>query len=221
MPNLEHLITRWAQGWQASRTLPPPETTKDALRIRCAQPGREFEIFALHGDEDPESLRRLATKVLAADESTWLTVTTASAATTGAALEAAGLQLVHPSETYMTIDLTRHPHHNLDPAFTSKINTEGADIKVEIHDSTGELAARGHLGLAGTDGVADRILTMPDFRRRGLGAVVMGMLATEAVARGAHTGLLVASEEGRLLYSRLGWKRVADVVIAQRPQQTQ
>jgi hypothetical protein len=45
----------------------------------------------------------------------------------------------------------------------------------------------------------------------------MGALAAEAVARGAHTGLLIASADGRHLYSALGWKHLADVVIAQPP----
>jgi len=219
MGNYEDLIKRWTLGWQASRDLPAAEVTEDGLWIHCVQPGREFEVFALHADEDPDSVRRLAAEVRTAEESTWLTVTTSDAAKTGAALEAAGLQVVLRSETCMAIDLTRHPRRDLDPAFTSEVSVEGADVKVSIHDGAGEPAARGHIGLAGADGVADRILTMPDFRRRGLGAVVMGMLAAEAVARGARDGLLIASEEGRLLYSRLGWERVADVVIAQRPGQ--
>lgn len=218
MANFEDLINRWTLGWQASRDLPPVKVTEDGLWVHCVeQPGREFEVFALHADEDPESVRRLAAEVLAAEKHTWLTVTTTDAAETAAALEAAGLQLLLRSETYMSIDLTRHPRQDLDPAFTSEIRAEGSSVKVLIHDAAGELAARGQIGLAGADGVADRIETMPDFRRRGLGAVVMGTLAAEAVARGARTGLLIASEQGRLLYSRLGWERVADVVIAQPP----
>jgi hypothetical protein len=45
----------------------------------------------------------------------------------------------------------------------------------------------------------------------------MSALATEAIARGARTGLLIASADGQHLYSTLGWNRVADVVIAQAP----
>ena len=48
----------------------------------------------------------------------------------------------------------------------------------------------------GTDAVMDRILTWPDHRRRGLARAVMGALASAALERGAHRGILVASEEG-------------------------
>jgi GNAT superfamily N-acetyltransferase len=219
MANFEDLINRWIRGWQASRDLPAPEVTDDAIRIHCRQPGREFEVFPLRFDEDPESVRRLAAEVLAAEEPTWLTVTTRDSAKACGVVEAAGLQVHLRSETLMATDLTRHPRRDLDPAFTSEVGVEGSDIEVVIRDGAGEIAARGHMGLVDGDGIADRILTMPDFRRRGLGAVVMGMLAAEAVARGARDGLLIASEEGRRLYTQLGWERIADVVIAQRPVQ--
>jgi hypothetical protein len=39
--------------------------------------------------------------------------------------------------------------------------------------------------------------------------VVMGTLASDAVSRGATRGLLVATPEGRALYSTLGWSQIA------------
>jgi hypothetical protein len=45
----------------------------------------------------------------------------------------------------------------------------------------------------------------------------MSALAEAAVAQGARTGLLVASEEGQRLYSSLGWRHEADVLIARGP----
>jgi hypothetical protein len=44
--------------------------------------------------------------------------------------------------------------------------------------------------------------------------MVMSALARAAVAEGAHTGLLIASEDGRHLYARLGWLHRMDVLIA-------
>jgi GNAT superfamily N-acetyltransferase len=217
MARLEDLIIRWHLGWRASRTLPAADVSDDGLWIHCAQPSREFEVLALHADEDPASLPRLAAQVLAAKEHTWLTVTTNHPAQTTAALEATGLEILHRSEWLMTTDLTRHPRHALDAAYMCDIRTEPSVIAVSIHDRDGELAARGQIGLTGTDAVADRIETMPNHRRRGLGRAVMSALATEAAAHGAHTGLLIASADGQHLYSALGWERVADVVIARSP----
>lgn len=217
MANLDDLIHRWHLGWQSSRDLPAAEITDDGIWVHCAQPGREFEVFSRRADEDPGSVRRLAAQVLAAQHHTWLTVTTGDPGRAAAEVEAAGLRLLHRSEAMMAADLTRHPRRPLDPAFTSEVRVKGPGISVLIHDAAGTLAAHGQIGIAGGDAVADRIETMPDFRRRGLGAVVMGVLAAEAVSRGVHNGLLIASEAGQHLYSSLGWERVADVLIAQPP----
>jgi GNAT superfamily N-acetyltransferase len=217
MTNLEDLTYRWQLGWRASRDLPAPEAIDGGLRIHCAQPGRKFEVLALRADEDPASVSRVAAQVLAAKERTWLTAVTSNPERTTSAIEAAGLKLLYRPEWFMNIDLASQPHQPLDPAYTSEVRTEGPAIKVTIHDATGEVAARGQVGLAGDDAVADRIETMPNHRRRGLGSAVMSALATEAIARGARTGLLIASADGQHLYSTLGWNRVADVVIAQAP----
>ncbi|WP_034263461.1 GNAT family N-acetyltransferase [Actinospica robiniae] len=214
MENLEDLIRRWFQGWCASRHLPEAEPADDGLWINCKQPNREFEVFTLHADDDPPSVSRLAAQVLAKSERTWLTAATRHLAQTSEAIEATGLVLLQREEWFMGVDLTEQPLKPLDSEYTSDVKADGSAVAVEIYDRAGELAARGQLGIAGDDAVPDRIETMPGHRRRGLGSVVMGMLAAEALARGAHTGLLIASPDGQQLYSRLGWARIADVVIA-------
>ncbi len=70
------LIRRWLDGWTVARSLPEAEQVEpagDGLRSKCAQPGREVEVFALRADEDPDSLARLAAAVAAARQITWLT----------------------------------------------------------------------------------------------------------------------------------------------------
>jgi GNAT superfamily N-acetyltransferase len=89
----------------------------------------------------------------------------------------------------------------------------GDVIEVEI-TRNGSTAATGRVALVGEDAVPHRIETAPEHRRRGLGSVVMGTLMREAVAAGATTGLLFASEDGLHLYRKLGWEAVCEVVIA-------
>ena len=72
-------------------------------------------------------------------------------------------------------------------------------------------AARGQAAVVGEHVVFDRIATEPDFRRRGLGSRVMAGLEHGAADRGATTGLLFASIDGRRLYERLGWREVAEL----------
>ncbi|MFB7805357.1 GNAT family N-acetyltransferase [Streptomyces virginiae] len=216
----KELIRRWLNGWTAARSLPeaePVEPAGDGLRSKCDQPGREVEVFALRADEQPESLVRLAAAVAAARRTTWLTVPTLRPITVEAVVAAAGLELVHRSEWFMTIDLTEHPQHKPAAPYKREIRTEGPVTVVSLHGPSGDVAARGAIAVVGADAIADRIETDPAHRRRGLGRALMSALADAAVAQGARTGLLIASEEGQRLYSSLGWHHEADVVIARGP----
>lgn len=214
------LIRRWLDGWTVARSLPeaePVEPAGDGLRSRCDQPGREVEVFALRADEEPESLARLTAAVVAARQTTWLTVPTLRPAAVEAAVAAAGLELLHRSEWLMTTDLAEHPQHAPAAPYEREVRTEGPVTVVSLHTPSGTVAARGTIAVVGTDAVADRIETDAAHRRRGLGRAVMGALADAAVSRGARTGLLIASEEGQHLYSSLGWHYEADVLIARVP----
>ncbi|MFG3207120.1 GNAT family N-acetyltransferase [Streptomyces sp. NPDC048192] len=214
------LIRRWVDGWTVARSLPEAEpvgSAGDGLRSKCDQPGREVDVFALRADEEPESLARLAAAVAAATQTTWLTVPTLRAGTVEAVVRAAGLELLHRSEWFMTTDLTEHPQHAPTPPYEREVRTEGPVTVVSLHDSFGEVAARGTIAVVGADAVADRIETDAAHRRRGLGRAMMSALAEAAVAQGARTGLLIASQEGQRLYSSLGWRHEADVLIARGP----
>jgi len=214
------LIRRWLNGWTVARSLPeaePVEPAGDGLRSRCGQPGREVEVVALRADEDPESLARLAAAVAAARQTTWLTVPTLHPRRVEAVVGAAGLELLHRSEWFMTTDLSEHPRHAPATPYECEVRTEGPVTVVSLRSPSGEVAARGSIAVVGGDAIADRIETDPAHRRRGLGRAMMSALAEAAVSQGARTGLLIASEEGQHLYSSLGWHHKADVVIARGP----
>ncbi|MGV9314134.1 GNAT family N-acetyltransferase [Streptomyces sp. NPDC003691] len=214
------LIRRWLTGWTVARALPgaePAGSAGDGLRSACDQPGREVEVFALRADEEPESLVRLAAAVAVAERSTWLTVPTLRPEAVEAVVGAAGLELVHRAEWLMTTGLAGHPRHAPAAPYEREIRTDGPVTVVSLHGPGGEVAARGTIAVTGADAIADRIETDPAHRRRGLGRAVMSALAEAAVAQGARTGLLIASEEGQRLYTSLGWHHEADVLIARGP----
>ncbi|MFJ8789396.1 GNAT family N-acetyltransferase [Streptomyces sp. NPDC102462] len=162
-------------------------------------------------------MARLAAAVAAARQPTWLTVPTLRPGTVEAVVGAAGPELLHRSEWFMTTDLTGHPQHAPAAPYEREVRTEGPVTVVSLHDSSGEVAARGTIAVVGADAIADRIETDAAHRRRGLGRAMMSALAEAAVTQGARTGLLIASEEGQRLYSSLGWRHEADVLIARGP----
>ncbi|MEU1371421.1 GNAT family N-acetyltransferase [Streptomyces sp. NPDC005803] len=83
--------------------------------------------------------------------------------------------------------------------------TRAGVTRVLVRTRDGHFAARGQIAVTRTIAVPDQIETDPGHRRRGLGGLIMRTLQNTAHAAGATTGILVASSEGRALYSTLGW----------------
>ncbi|MEV6598618.1 GNAT family N-acetyltransferase [Actinoplanes sp. NPDC051346] len=224
MNDLRDLILRWQRGWSVARALRAAEDVDGGLRSHCGQPGREVEYVALDADQDPTSLTRLAERVTGEHAVTWLTVPTTDPATAASTLAVAGLTVLKDSELLMTIDLFGHPETT--PANAYRVVTQvdsrhGASvITATARHESGEVGARGTMGLAGTDAIADRIETLPVHRRKGLASAIMSALARSAINEGADRGILIASEAGQRLYTALGWKPVAQVLIATTPGNT-
>lgn len=77
----------------------------------------------------------------------------------------------------------------------------------------GAVAARGRVAAVDGYAVFDRIWTSPEFRRQGLGSLVMRYLTSLALEHDVEEGLLVASADGQALYGHLGWTELADVTV--------
>jgi GNAT superfamily N-acetyltransferase len=222
--DLRSLITRWQRGWGVARGLPVAEDVGGGLRVRSMQPGRDVEYVALEAGEDLTSLTRLAELVAGEDTVTWLTVPTTDPAGAASALTAAGLILLKRSELLMTADLRGHPQHMPDAPYRllTQVDLRQGDsvVTATARHESGEVGARGTMGLTGTDAIADRIETMPAHRRKGLASAIMSALAHSAIEEGVEHGILIASEDGQRLYTMLGWQPVADVLIATTPGNT-
>ncbi|TMR21128.1 GNAT family N-acetyltransferase [Nonomuraea zeae] len=111
---------------------------------------------------------------------------------------------------------TSYAHWNPAPpaGYTPAVTTRAGVTVARLLTAAGEVAARGQFAMAGRTAVVDQVQTASGHRRRGLGTVIMRMLATTAAAAGAHTGVLVATAEGQALYETLGWKLRTPVTAA-------
>lgn len=100
--------------------------------------------------------------------------------------------------------------HELALAAGYQLETErqGAVIAVRIIAAGGDLAASGHAAETAEAFIYDRIITAEAHRRRGLGAAVMAALHRTKQRRDTPE-LLVATEDGRALYTSLGWRVLA------------
>lgn len=208
--SLPDLIRRWQTGWGVARELPPAAEADGALHVLFGQRTRHSEIIVL----DLDAVPALAARVAASAQADWLTVITADPSPIIATLEQAGLEVLDDTEAFMAIELADHPALGVAAPYELATAIDGAVIAAVA--TNGERAASGVMAVTGSDGIAHNIETDPAHRRRGLAGAVMSALAREAVTRGATTGLLIASYEGQQLYTSLGWRTVAGVVVARR-----
>ncbi|RLJ32826.1 acetyltransferase (GNAT) family protein [Chryseobacterium sp. 7] len=77
---------------------------------------------------------------------------------------------------------------------------------VRITAENGEQASIGRVSLTDDMAVYDRIITERNHQRKGLATFLLKELEKIALSKGVTNNLLVATEEGKLLYETLGWK---------------
>ncbi|GAB2860987.1 GNAT family N-acetyltransferase [Lentzea nigeriaca] len=197
------LTERWVAGWVKGAGL-PAEPYPDSWNVRVDQPGMRIErVLTDEGATDWHS-----TLIY---ENDWITVPTTAPEKVTEILAGVNLE-IRPRETFMRRALADHPAPPAPEGYELRV-ARGDVIEVAL-TADGEEAASGLIAVIGDDAVPHRIRTSPEHRRRGLGSVVMGVLAREAVDAGAVDGLLFASEDGLHLYRKLGWTTISDVVIA-------
>jgi len=94
----------------------------------------------------------------------------------------------------------------------------GESVLAAAVGPNGPLAA-GSYQLAGGVAEITGLGVLPTSRRRGLGAAVTALLAADAVARGAGTVFLSATDEVvARVYERLGFRRIGTAMIADPPE---
>ncbi|MBO0983546.1 GNAT family N-acetyltransferase [Rathayibacter sp. SD072] len=193
------LVERWIGGWcDSRRMLGRPEG--DGWLVEVAAETRSLEYISA-APSLPE-LHRLVTATSAPD--VWLTLV---GELDRRSLDAvATLDPVTSGECMMT---TRILPMNVPTRVHLEEDGKVAHARIEVR---GELAARGQAAVHEGDVVFDRIETLPDFRRQGLGRLIMTGLTGWAAETGATTGLLMASVSGQRLYDSLGWSQVAPIV---------
>jgi GNAT superfamily N-acetyltransferase len=124
---------------------------------------------------------------------------------------------IQPENYFMVATASSREMRPLPDGYRLECRQSGPVAQVKIVGSQGDIAASGFAAETMDAFVFDRIETAPAHRRKGLGIAVMSALG--AVNRfGNRPQLLVATEEGRCLYERLGWTAIATVATAVIPE---
>ncbi|MFE7561455.1 GNAT family N-acetyltransferase [Kitasatospora sp. NPDC057500] len=197
-PAVSELVREWVGGWVVSRGAADPVDEPWGWSVDVGQP-KQVARHVL-----PEPAEADVRKLVAATTApgTWLKLF---------ADDDTVRPWLGPGWRYdvpgylMTVPLA--PQHPAVPAgYILTSWWRGGVVRVLVRTADGHFAARGQLAVSGATAVADQIETDPGHRRRGLGSVVMRALQGAAHEGGAVTGVLVATPDGRALYSALGWR---------------
>lgn len=204
-PSPADVATAWVRGWIVSRTAPPAVDHGTHFTIPVGLPGHAVRhVFpALHA----EAIRAIAHGTN--EPGTWLKIV-------GAADEVRTLLpaewVIHPREYLMHTSLAQA--RAIPDAPPAEFERQGDILTATLIAPNGERAARAQAAIAGTAAIFDQVVTEPGHRRKGYGSVLMSLLAAQCRAAGATLGVLVATEDGRGLYSALGWQLTAEVTAA-------
>lgn len=194
----DELLLAWGRGWAASRgTSNPRPLGGGAWRIEVGLPGhRRRDLLPAWR---PERLRDWAEGIAA--PGSWI-----KALVDPADLHLPAAWEKHAPEHLMSAVLAAQDLPALAPGYRAALSLRGHVIECRMLAADGQTAARAQVGLAGRHAIFDQVVTEPHHRRLGLGRHAMARLAEAARSRGADTGLLVATEDGRALYTALGWR---------------
>lgn len=113
---------------------------------------------------------------------------------------------IHSASYFMQAD-DHQTEVELPSGYRIDISQTGAVTAVRILHNNGDLAASGYGADTPDAFVYDRIVTAPEHRRKGLGTALMTSLAETKCHHGPS--LLVATDEGRALYTTLGWRTIS------------
>jgi GNAT superfamily N-acetyltransferase len=207
-PDIAALLAIWIRGWALVRGLPAPSALPEgAWRVDVGQP-EQWVRYLIPGGKLALAAR-LAHELHA--PATWLKV----------CAEHDALAAVLPARwkmsdqrAFMGKTLAENATLAVPDGFTLSLTEAGAVTRAILCGSGGRKAAEGNIVVMGRHAVFDQIGTEAEFRRRGLGRVIMQALAERALARGAQEGLLVATEVGQQLYLTLDWHELSPYASA-------
>ena len=184
------------------------------LRVDIGAPGRGVERLVLDADGDPRAIDRAAQDALG-ERDPWVSVPCSDAGRVADRLAEHGFRSPLQPEWMMSIPLDEQLRVPLADGLSHSLEASsgGRVLRLRVLDAHGALASSGQLGMVDGCAVPDKIEVQPTHRRRGLGGAMMTALVDAARDAGARRGLLMASTEGRALYSSLGWTTHGPVVV--------
>ncbi|QIY89751.1 GNAT family N-acetyltransferase [Chryseobacterium gallinarum] len=199
MKDKVEIVERWLTGWCISREVFFPVQYQSGFYVFVGdERQKERYVFPELNDDFFELARSI--------EEPWvyLKVCTSSDQFIGNIPERWQLQ---PQGYMMTCF---HPMSfqeiSLATGYRLEFSRYNSTFVIKILAENGEQASIGRVSLVNDFAVYDRIVTEKHHQRKGLATFLLKELEKIAVSKGFLNNILVATEEGKLLYETLGWK---------------
>ena len=194
----DRVVASWIAGWALSRGVAPPTPAYGGFRVDVGMPDQKARyVFP----EISVGVQKAASSII--EPHVFLKVC-ASPHLVRQILN--DDWQIKPVSFMMTSDSFDRTSVHIPAHYRVEREPMLAGYAVSILAEDGNLAASGRVFPVDALAVFDRIETHPNHRRRGLGRAVMAELAAVALDCGAARGALVATPDGRALYSALGWQ---------------
>lgn len=209
--DITHLLEVWVAGWAGCRGYETRTEGRFPAARRTDTTG-DWEYFA--SDPSDAEFADLAAKTLEVPARV-LTILTNDVDRYKILAQEQGLNVTSESQTMMVVDMETQDSEDpwLSDDELSFEATESNGVHHAVVRSGEKLAASGQVLVINGTAVFDKIVTEPDFQRRGLGSFIMKALAAQAFEHDVQDGLLLASLDGQKLYSHLGWTSVCHVLM--------
>ncbi|MDX8571243.1 GNAT family N-acetyltransferase [Elizabethkingia sp. HX QKY] len=198
------LIEKWLNGWSVSREVSLPVKYKSGFKVEVGWENQKTRYVFPALNED---LIHLAESI----DEPWVFLKVCAACSELTEI-LPDRWTIQPQGYLMMSENNPYKFENRILADGYSMETEISDegvYLIKIKDKNKDLASSGRV--ACTDGWAiyDRIETSQFHQRKGLGSYLFAELQKIANKKGIENNILVATEEGRLLYESLGWKVVS------------
>ncbi|MGW7413628.1 GNAT family N-acetyltransferase [Streptomyces sp. NPDC054863] len=197
-------VRAWTEGWAVSRGAADPVPQPWGVTIDIGLPKAVtrhvlFDAYASDGTTVRKLLRPDAAP------GTWIKFVEPPEAV--APWMAEGWEYDTPGHL-MSLELTPDlSAPDVPTGCTRRSWTRAGLTRVLVLAADGSLGVRGQVAVTGRTAVVDQVETNPAHRRKGLGTLMMRTLQAYAAQQGAQDCVLGATDDGRALYSNLGWHR--------------
>ncbi|WP_407517248.1 GNAT family N-acetyltransferase [Elizabethkingia anophelis] len=198
------LIEKWLNGWSVSREVSLPVKYKSGFKVDVGWEEQKCRYVFPVLNED---LIHLAESI----EEPWVFLKVCAACSELTEIlpdrwtvQPQGYLMMSENNSDKIKDRTLADTYTME----TEVSNDGVYL-IKIKDQNNELASSGRVVCLDNWAIYDRIKTSQYHQRKGLGSYLFGELQKTADKKGIENNILVATEEGRLLYESLGWKVVS------------